>query len=118
MIADLSRVNPIAIMIFALRHNAPAILSAQPTNLTAQVVFVLPPARLIPSARAISRIAVPDHVFNAPLIRIAQIHHIAQTKLAPLPLTERLCINLPPTDLTLSLQQEDIRLCLEVDREG
>ena len=105
-------------MVFVLRHNVPAVLSAQPTNLTAQVVFVLLPVLPIRNARAISRIAAPAHVFNAPLIRIAQIHHIAQTKLAPLPLTGRLCINLPPTDLTLSLQQEDIRLCLEVDREG
>ena len=58
MIAALSMASPIAIMVFAQRHNAPAIPIAQPTNHIVQTVFAPPPAPLIRNARAIHRIAI------------------------------------------------------------
>ena len=52
----------------------------------ATVVFALPPAPQTRSAQVTSPIAAPAHVSNVLLIPNAQIHHIARTKLASLPL--------------------------------
>ena len=66
-------------MVFVLRHNVPAILSAQPTNPIASVAFAPLPVPPIPNAQAGHRIVAPDHVFNAPQILNAPPPHLTAT---------------------------------------